>query len=77
MALDIKGIKSQIENAIPGSSVRVENLRNDGQNHFVIHVTSSAFSGKTRVQQHQMVHRVIKDHLDLESVPVALQTVEK
>lgn len=35
-----------------------------GTSHFVVVLASSEFDGKTRVQRHQMVNRVLKEELD-------------
>jgi len=50
-------IKHRIEAAIPDASAEVEDWTGGGD-HFRATVVSPAFSGKTRVQQHQMVYAV-------------------
>ena len=50
-------IKHRIEAAIPGSSAEVEDWTGGGD-HFRATIVSPAFSGKTRIQQHQMVYAV-------------------
>ena len=50
-------IKHRIEAAIPGSRAEVEDWTGGGD-HFRATVVSPAFSGKTRIQQHQMVYAV-------------------
>ena len=71
--MDSQTIKTLIENGIPDAQVSVEDVRGDGQ-HFAAHVTSSAFIGKSRVQQHQMVYTAIKDMMGGALHALAIQT---
>jgi stress-induced morphogen len=50
-------LKQRIEAAIPGSSAQVEDLTGGGD-HFRATVTSDAFEGLGRLQQHRMVYDV-------------------
>ena len=50
-------IKQRIEQAIPDSQVDVEDWTGGGD-HFRATVVSSAFSGKSRLEQHRMVYAV-------------------
>jgi stress-induced morphogen len=50
-------IKQRIEQAIPDASVEVDDWTGGGD-HFRATVVSSAFSGKSRVEQHRMVYAV-------------------
>jgi len=53
-------IQRMIEAGLPGAQVRVQG--DDGQ-HFEAVVVSSAFAGKSLVQQHQMVYRALGDNM--------------
>ena len=46
----------------------------DDDNHWSAHVVSSAFKGKSRVQQHQMVYRALGSRMGNELHALALQT---
>ena len=50
-------IKQRIEAAIPDSNAEVEDLTGGGD-HFKATVTSDAFAGLGRLQQHRMVYDV-------------------
>jgi stress-induced morphogen len=50
-------IKSRIEAALPGSLAEVEDWTGGGD-HFRATVTSPAFAGLTRIQQHRLVYDV-------------------
>ena len=73
MAMDPVQIESLIKEGIPGAVVTIEDLRGDGD-HYSATVVSSAFRGKTRVQQHQMVYAALKRRMGNELHAMALQT---
>ena len=51
-------IRQSIERALPGARVHVEDTTGAGD-HFEVEVTSSAFSGKTAVEQHQLIYSAL------------------
>jgi stress-induced morphogen len=53
--------------------VAIEDLRGDGD-HYAATVVSSAFVGKTRVQQHQMVYQALRGRMGDQLHALALQT---
>lgn len=73
MAMDAGEIESLILEAFPDAKITIEDLRGDGD-HYAAHVVSSAFAGKTRVQQHQMVYASLKGRMGNELHALALQT---
>jgi stress-induced morphogen len=73
MAMDAREIESLILEAFPDAKITIEDLRGDGD-HYAAHVVSSAFAGKTRVQQHQMVYASLKGRMGNELHALALQT---
>jgi stress-induced morphogen len=50
-------IKQRIEAAIPGASAEVEDTTGGGD-HFRATVTSAAFEGRSRIEQHRLVYDV-------------------
>ena len=73
MAMEASEIETLIKAAIPDADIRIEDLRGDGD-HYAAYVTSSAFKGKSRVQQHQMVYAALKGRMGGELHALALQT---
>jgi stress-induced morphogen len=73
MAMDPVQIETLIKEGIPGAEVTIEDLRGDGD-HYAAYVTSAAFKGKTRVQQHQMVYAALQGRMGNELHALALQT---
>lgn len=55
-------VRKFIEDAIPGARAEVSDLTGTAD-HFRIRVTAEAFRGRSRIEQHKMVHRALGDHL--------------
>jgi stress-induced morphogen len=73
MALDAATIEKLIKAGMPDARITIEALVDD-DNHWSAHVVSSAFKGKSRVQQHQMVYRALGSRMGNELHALALQT---
>jgi len=73
MAMEAQEIERLIKDGIPGAQVTIEDLRGDGD-HYAAHVVSTAFAGKTRVQQHQMVYQALQGNMGDALHALALQT---
>ncbi|WP_269622804.1 BolA family protein [Prochlorococcus marinus] len=66
---------SSIQEALPDAQVDVEDLSGGGGDHLNVNVVSSAFIGLTRVQQHQLIYKALKDELATEAIhALALKT---
>ncbi len=73
MAMDAATIEKMILEGIPDATVKVEDLRGDGE-HYAAYVVSPSFAGKSRVQQHKMVYDAMKGKMGDELHALALQT---
>ena len=73
MAMQAKDIEVLIKEAFPDAAVQITDLAGDGD-HYAATVVSSAFKGKTRVQQHQMVYAALKGRMGGELHALALTT---
>lgn len=62
MAMDAHDIEAMIKAALPDAIVEIKDLAGDGD-HYAATVTSAAFAGKSRVQQHQMVYAALKGNM--------------
>ena len=62
MAMQARDIEKLIVEALPDAKVEIRDLAGDGD-HYAATVISSAFKGKTRVQQHQMVYAALKGNM--------------
>jgi stress-induced morphogen len=73
MAMEASEIARLIKESIPDAEVVIEDLRGDGD-HYAAQVTSKAFAGKSRVQQHQMVYQALRGRMGDQLHALALQT---
>ncbi|WP_454631787.1 BolA family protein [Bradyrhizobium cenepequi] len=73
MAMAGPEIEELIKQAFPDAKVIVTDLAGDGD-HFGARVISRAFTGKSRIQQHQMVYAALKGKMGGELHALALET---
>ena len=73
MAMSAPDIERFIKEALPDALITIRDLAGDGD-HYAATVVSSAFKGKNRVQQHQMVYAALKGRMGGELHALALQT---
>ena len=66
-------IEDLIRQALPDAQVTIEDMRGDGD-HYAALVVSSAFKGKTRVQQHKMVFDALGGRMGGALHALSLQT---
>ena len=76
MPMQANEIERLIKLALPDAEVRVDDLRGDGD-HYLAHVASNEFEGKTRVQQHQLVYQALQGKMGGDLHALALQTTLK
>ena len=69
-------IEAMIKAAFPDADVEIQDLAGDGD-HYAANVTSAAFAGKSRVQQHQMVYAALKGKMGGQLHALALTTAAK
>ncbi|HEV2511780.1 BolA family transcriptional regulator [Bosea sp. (in: a-proteobacteria)] len=62
MAMEASEIERMIKAAFPDAIVEIKDLAGDGD-HYAATVTSAAFTGKSRVQQHQMVYAALQGNM--------------
>ena len=73
MAMDAHEIERLIKVSFPDARVEIRDLAGDGD-HYAATITSAAFKGKSRVQQHQMVYAALKGRMGGELHALALTT---
>ena len=76
MAMSVTEIEKLIREALPDAEVTIKDLAGD-DDHYAAMVVSSAFKGKTRVQQHQMVYDALKGRMGGQLHALSLQTAVK
>ena len=73
MPMEKHQLEKLIREGIPSAHVRIEDLRGDGD-HYEAYVTSPAFRGLSRVQQHQLVYAALKGAVGRELHALAIHT---
>ena len=61
--LSLEQVAELVREAIPDAKISVKEF-GCGVDHVEMEVISPAFTGKTRIQQHQMVYAALRGHLD-------------
>tara|TARA_B110001450_G_scaffold87645_1_gene83439 strand:+ start:187 stop:414 length:228 start_codon:yes stop_codon:yes gene_type:complete len=75
MAMNLKDIESLIKEALPDAKVEIQDLAGDG-NHYSATVTSSAFKGKSKIEQHKIVYNSLDGKMGNELHALAIKTKE-
>ena len=76
MAMNLKEIESMIKEALPDAIIDIQDLAGDGT-HYSATITSSAFNGKSKIEQHKMIYNSLKGKMGNELHALALKTKEK
>lgn len=76
MPMEAGEIEKLIKEAMPDAEVTIKDLAGDGD-HYSAHVVSSAFQGKSRVQQHQLVYQALGGRMGDVLHALALTTAAK
>ncbi len=73
MAMQADDITDMIKTALPGATVELVDLAGDGD-HYKAVITSPAFTGLSRIAQHQLVYAALKGKMGGELHALALET---
>jgi stress-induced morphogen len=73
MAMQASEIEQLIRNSFPDAEVVIDDLRGDGD-HYAALVRSAAFRGKSRVQQHRLVHAALEERVGTTLHALAITT---
>lgn len=73
MAMKAADIETLIRDAFPDAAIEIKDLAGDGD-HYAATIVTSAFKGKSRVAQHQMVYAALKGRMGGELHALALTT---
>lgn len=76
MPMSASEIEKLIKEAFPDADITITALADDND-HWAAMVTSKAFKGKSRVQQHQMVYDALKGRMGGVLHALSLQTAVK
>jgi len=73
MAMTSDQIKAFLREAFPDALIELQDLAGDND-HFSASITTKAFQGKTRIQQHQMVYEALQGHMGTRLHALSLKT---
>jgi len=76
MAMAAAEIEKLIKEAFPDADITITDLAGDND-HYAAMVVSSAFKGRSRVQQHQLVYDALKGRMGGVLHALSLQTLAK
>ena len=75
MGLKIEEIKKLIKASMPDAEISIEDLAGD-ENHYSATIKSKIFSGKSKIEQHQLVYNALNGKMGNELHALALKTME-
>ncbi len=73
MAMPSTEIYEFLRKAFPDAVIDIKDLAGD-DDHFAITITTNAFQGKTRIQQHQMVYEAFQGNIGRRLHALSLKT---
>lgn len=73
MPMSVETLRQHLVEAFPDAEIAIEDLAGDGD-HYRARIVSSAFSGVSRVRQHQLVYAALKGQMGGELHALALET---
>lgn len=76
MAMAADEIEALLRTAFPDADIRIDDLAGDGE-HYRAVIRCTAFSGKSRVAQHQMVYAALGERMGTTLHALALETGPK
>ena len=75
MAMNLEEIEKFIKEALPDAVIEIQDLACDG-NHYSATVSSSKFTGKSKIEQHKMVYSSLKGRMGNELHALSIKTKE-
>ena len=73
MPMAASDLEAELRQAFPDARIVIEDLAGDGD-HYRARISSGAFTGLTRVRQHQLVYAALKGKMGGELHALALET---
>ena len=73
MPIEQKKLEELLENKFPNSKIVIEDLAGDND-HYSVEIVSDMFNGLSRIQQHQLVYKLLDGLMDKELHAMQLKT---
>ena len=75
MSLKLEEVKKLIKEALPDAEITISDLAGD-ENHYSATIKSSAFKGKSKIEQHKIVYKSLKGKMGNELHALSINTIE-
>ena len=75
MGLKLEEIESLIKEAMPDAEVSIQDLAGD-ENHYSATIKSKIFNGKSKIEQHKIVYKSLKNKMGNELHALSINTKE-
>lgn len=76
MPMSAAALEAELRSAFPDAEIAIDDLAGDGD-HYRARITSSVFSGLSRVRQHQLVYAALNGKVGGELHALALETAAR
>jgi stress-induced morphogen len=76
MAIEYNTLYSAIKNGFPEADIKLRDTVGD-RNHYEVNIVSGVFNDLSKVEQHKLVHKVLKDYLGADLHALSIQTYTK
>lgn len=73
MAMSQIKVREYLIQAFPDAAIEIKDLAGDND-HFAATITSRAFHGRTRIEQHKMVYDALQGHMGTRLHALSLKT---
>ena len=73
MPMPLAALEAELRAAFPDAEIKIDDLAGDGD-HYRARIVSQAFTGLSRVKQHQLVYAALKGKVGGELHALALET---
>jgi stress-induced morphogen len=74
MPMPLAVLEAELRAAFPDAEIKIDDLAGDGD-HYRARIVSTAFTGLSRIKQHQMVYAALKGKMGGELHALALETL--
>ena len=75
MTMKLEQIKSLILESIPDAEITIKDLAGD-ENHYSATIKSKIFNGKSKIEQHKIVYKSLKNKMGNELHALSINTID-
>jgi len=75
MSIKLEHLKKLIKESIPDAEITIQDLAGD-ENHYSATIKSKIFNGKSKIEQHKIVYKSLKNKMGNELHALSINTKE-